>query len=144
MAEAANQVQQEYWRAPAQPSGPAEAAGLRRQLVCDQCGTEFIVGARFCHVCGSQREALVGYRQNRWAQLLDFGRIRSALGLGAASLVAFIAGIACVVAAIATGFMYTAGTVLDWQAVQIWRVEWLLGAAAAFLAGILLKKAEVE
>jgi hypothetical protein len=40
--------------------------------------------------------------------------------------------------------MFTAGTVLDWQAVQIWRVEWLLGAAAAFLAGILLKKADVQ
>lgn len=145
MAEAANEVQQEYWRAPSQPTGPVEGvAGLRRQLVCQQCGTEFIVGARFCHVCGSQREALVGLSQNRWAQLLDFGRLREAMGLGTASLVAFIVGIACAAAAIATGFMFTAGTVLDWQAVQIWRVEWLLGAAAAFLAGILLKKAEVQ
>ncbi len=145
MAEAANHVQQEYWRAPEQSAGPVEgAAGLRRQLVCQQCGTEFIVGARFCHVCGSQREALVGYSQSRWAQVLDFGRIREALGLNAASLVAFAAGIACVIAAIATGFMFTAGTVLDWQAVQIWRVEWLLGAAAAFLAGILLKKVDVQ
>jgi hypothetical protein len=29
---------------------------------------------------------------------------------------------------------------LDWQAVQLWRIEWLLGATASFLAGILLKK----
>lgn len=145
MAEAAHDVQQEYWRAPAPAAGPAEGGtGLRRQLVCQQCGTEFIVGARFCHVCGSEREALVGYNQNRWAQLLDFGRIRDAIGLGTASLIAFIVGIGCVAAAIATGFMFTAGTVLDWQAVQIWRVEWLLGAAAAFLAGILLKKSEVQ
>lgn len=144
MAEAANHVQQqEYWRAPAQAAPAEAAAGLRRQLVCQQCGTEFIVGARFCHVCGSEREALVGYSQSRWAQLLDFSRIREVLGLGTASLVAFVAGLGCVVAAIATGFMFTADTVLDWQAVQIWRVEWLLGAAAAFLAGILLKREQM-
>jgi len=35
---------------------------------------------------------------------------------------------------------FTAATVLDWQAVQLWRIEWLLGAAVAFVAGILLKK----
>jgi len=60
--------------------------------------------------------------------------------LGTASLIAFIAGIACLLAALAVGFLYTAGTVLDWQAVQVWRIEWLLAAAATFLAGILLKK----
>jgi len=30
---------------------------------------------------------------------------------------------------------------IDWQAVQLWRIEWLLGAVAAFVAGCLLKKA---
>jgi len=145
MSEAAREVQQEYWRPPAQSAGPADTgAGLRRQLVCQQCGAEFVVGARFCHVCGSEREALVGSSQNRWLQFMDFGRIRLALGFGAASLVAFIAGIACIIAAVATGFVYTATTVLDWQAVQIWRIEWLLGAAAALLAGLLLKKPELQ
>ncbi len=42
--------------------------------------------------------------------------------------------------AIAVGFYFTAQTVLDWQAVQIWRIQWLLAAVAAFIAGILLKK----
>jgi len=145
MSEAAHEVQQEYWRPPAQAAGPIDAgAGLHRQLVCQRCGAEFVVGARFCHVCGSEREALAGSGQSRWLHLLDFGRIRLALGFGAASLVAFLAGIACVIAAIATGFMYTAATVLDWQAVQIWRIEWLLGATAAFLAGLLLKKPELQ
>jgi len=41
-----------------------------------------------------------------------------------------------------TGIIYTAATVLDWQAVQIWRVEWLLAAIGAFLVGILLKRTE--
>ncbi len=143
MAEAARDVQQEYWRPPAQSAGQADAGvALHHHLVCQQCGTEFVVGARFCHVCGSQREALVGDRHNRWLQWLDFSRINAALSFGTASLVAFIAGIACIIAAVVTGFMYTATTVLDWQAVQIWRIEWLLGAAAAFLAGLLLKKTE--
>ena len=43
-------------------------------------------------------------------------------------------------AAVATGFVYTAATVLDWQAVQVWRIEWLLGAIAMFAAGVLLKR----
>jgi hypothetical protein len=40
------------------------------------------------------------------------------------------------------GVIYRTDTLLDWQAVQIWRVEWLLAALAALLAGLLLKKAE--
>jgi hypothetical protein len=31
-------------------------------------------------------------------------------------------------------------TLVDWQAIQFYRAEWLLGATAAFVAGILLKK----
>ena len=56
------------------------------------------------------------------------------------ALVFFVVGVACALAAIAVGFLYTANTVLDWQAVQLWRIEWLLGSAASFLAAIALKK----
>lgn len=73
----------------------------------------------------------------RW---LEFSRIREAIGLSTASLVCFIVGIACVIAAVVTGFIYTANTVLDWQAVQVWRIEWLVAGMVAFVAGILLKK----
>jgi hypothetical protein len=55
-------------------------------------------------------------------------------------MIAFLAGITCVLAAVLVGFIFSANTVLDWQAVQLWRIEWLLAAAAAFLAGILLKR----
>ncbi len=145
MSETMHNVQQEYWRPPAQSSARAyePAPPIRAQLTCQECGAEFIVGARFCHVCGAEREPLVG-AGSRWTQILDFTRIREGLGLSIGSLVALIAGIGCVIAAIVTGFMFTASTLLDWQAVQIWRLEWLLAAAAAFLAGILLKKAEVR
>jgi hypothetical protein len=73
--------------------------------------------------------------------VLDIKRI---LGLGTASLLAFVVGIACIVGALFTGVVYTAATVLDWQAVQIWRLEWLLGAAVAFIAGILLKRTQAS
>lgn len=146
MSEAVHNVQQEYWRPPAQPAVSMEAPStMRGQLTCDQCGTEFVMGSRFCHVCGAEREPLVGASTaGRWAQLLDFNRIREALGLSIGSLIAFIAGIACVSAAVATGFVYTAATVLDWQAVQVWRIEWLLAATASFLAGILLKRMDAR
>jgi hypothetical protein len=37
------------------------------------------------------------------------------------------------------GFI-TAKTLVEWQAIQFYRAEWLLAATAAFVAGILLKK----
>ena len=146
MSEAVHNVEHEYWRPPAQPPHAMEApSAMRGQLTCAQCGSEFLVGSRFCHVCGSERATLAGSgTAGRWAQILDFTRIGEALGLSLGSLIAFIAGIGCILAAIATGFMFTAATFQDWQAVQIWRMEWLLAGAAAFLAGILLKKADVR
>jgi hypothetical protein len=36
--------------------------------------------------------------------------------------------------------IFTARTPLDWQAVQLWRIEWLLAGIAGFAAGLLLKK----
>jgi cytosine/uracil/thiamine/allantoin permease len=55
------------------------------------------------------------------------------------ALLAFMAGIVCVVGAATIGIVFSARTLLDWQAVQLWRIEWLLGAIAAFVAGCLLK-----
>ena len=43
-------------------------------------------------------------------------------------------------AALLVGFIFSANTVLDWQAVQMWRIEWLLAAVACFVAGILLRQ----
>jgi cytochrome c biogenesis protein CcdA len=53
-------------------------------------------------------------------------------------MVCFIAGVLCVIAAIVTGFLYTANTFTDWQAIQIWRAQWLIAAGVAFLCGVLL------
>jgi len=108
---------------------------------CPRCGTEFVAGSRFCHVCGAERERRASARRFQWARFLDIHSVQERLGLSMASVIALVIGIICVLTAIGTGLVYTASTVLDWQAVQIWRIEWLLAAVAAFLAGILLKTA---
>jgi hypothetical protein len=140
MSDAAHKLDQDYWRPPQTGPRPEAPSPLRPDLICPQCQSEYIVGARYCHVCGHEREPMPGFAGRRWRAMPDLRRIGETLGLTTAALVALVAGLGCVVAAIVTGFMYTASTLLDWQAVQVWRIEWLLAAAAAFLAGILLKQ----
>ena len=146
MAQVRNAAQsQEFWRPAVDETRKREVA---RALTvpaesCDRCGTEFATGARFCHLCGHQRAAEMGsVAESRWNLLryLDLDRIKAALGLPLASVIAFFIGMVCAIAAAATSLLYSASTLLDWQAVQIWRMEWLLAAITAFVAGILLKK----
>ena len=106
---------------------------------CAGCGAEYVAGSRFCHVCGAERAPQAAARRLQWARSLNILRLQERLGLPLASVIALSVGILCTLAAIGTGLVYTAATVLDWQAVQIWRIEWLLAAIAAFVAGILLR-----
>ena len=145
MADVARNTGEEFWRPPLPKSVQPERV---LSSVCQHCGAEYITGARFCHVCGVTRSGLPGVRARGALQRFEDKVTRALLAafedvrkLRAASLVAFIAGVVCFMAAIFTGILFTAATVLDWQAVQLWRIEWLLAAVAAFLAGILLKKA---
>jgi hypothetical protein len=132
---------QEFWKpavAARQEQAPNQAG---TEQVCQECGTDFVVGSRFCYVCGSDRSAnLADTTATGIRAWIDFASLRDTLGLTNASLVAFILGCACVIAAVVTGLVFTATTLLDWQAVQLWRIEWLLGAVALFAAGVLLKK----
>jgi hypothetical protein len=131
---------QEFWKPAVASRIEAPAAEITDQ-VCQECGTDFVLGSRFCYVCGADRNANLGGASltglHAW---IDFASLREALGQSNASLVALVMGFACVIAAIVTGFVFTATTLLDWQAVQLWRIEWLLGAVAMFAAGFLLKK----
>jgi hypothetical protein len=129
--------QEQYWSPALERRG-----GNPESELCPRCGTEFIIGSRFCYVCGTDRDLPGAHRSKRveWKRWLDFTQLHTRLGIGAASLVAFIVGCACVLAGALTGLMFTATTMLDWQAVQAWRMQWLLAAIAAFVAGILLKK----
>lgn len=60
------------------------------------------------------------------------------MGLSTGSLVSFVIGLACAGGALLVGLL-TAKTLVDWQAIQMYRIEWLLAATASFVAGILLK-----
>ncbi len=138
MSEVANNAQHEFWRPPVASPG---AAGPNMVEACDGCGTEFMVGARFCHVCGATRQSqAIASATRSWTQYLEFHNIKQGLGLSTASLIAFLIGGACGVAAIACGIIYSERNVLEWQAVQIYRIQWLLAAVAAFACGLLLRK----
>jgi hypothetical protein len=147
MAGTAHNVPQEYWHPPASATTDSEPRSTSGMVeACDGCETEFMVGARFCHVCGAVRPTVASVSASRstrlreWARHLEFHNIRERLGLPTPSLVAFFIGLGCLLAALAVGLVFSAQTVLDWQAVQLWRIQWLLGSAVAFIAGILLKK----
>ena len=136
---------------------------------CPRCTTEFLSGSRFCHSCGSRRPEIIspatkadaaalaglweqvvdaahagvtGWKSIEfpgWLHYLHFHEIKKHVGLSTASLVAFILGLGCVAGALLVGLL-NAKTLVDWEAIQFYRVEWLLAAVASFAAGILLKK----
>ena len=177
MAEVAQETQHEFWRPPL-PMATEEVI-VREDPVpetmptmaeaCPRCGTEFLLGSRFCHTCGGKRpEALsataradaavlaglweqgvarvdsvvtsIGsFKFPAWLRYLHFHEIKGRVGLSTASLIAFLIGVGCVTGALLVGLL-TAKTYVDWQAIQFYRAEWLLGATASFVAGILLKK----
>jgi hypothetical protein len=157
MAELAHNAERDFWRPPVVTSPTALEPNAKSGMVevCDRCETEFIAGSRFCHVCGATRSEKDGSRRFtdgmrqmwnavRQLEFHNFERgvinVRQQLALNTAPLVAFLIGLACIVGAIGVGLVFTVQTTLDWQAVQLWRIEWLLGASVSFLAGILLKK----
>src|SRR5713226_8429580 len=59
MAEVVHDAHQEFWRSPTvlEPLAGTvlPAAGLDVAEACADCGTEFMIGARFCHTCGLRR-----------------------------------------------------------------------------------------
>lgn len=75
-----------------------------------------------------------------WIHYLHFHEIKRWIGLPTAALIAFIIGLVCVAAAIVVGLVYRASNLAEFQAIQMWRIEWLLTATASFVAGILLKR----
>lgn len=155
MAEVAHETQHEYWRPPMQAASDAMGHQERVQA-CDRCGTEYIVGSRYCHTCGSGRAdagqlsaaktvafTSVLAKVARAARFLavQFLGLGERIGLPFGAFMAFLVGILCALCALGVSVVFSTRTVLDWQAVQIWRIEWLLGAASAFGAGCLLKRA---
>lgn len=176
MAEVVHDTQQDFWRSPTVLEPAAEATlplGIPEMAeACADCGTEFMIGARFCHACGLRRPvmktasapaAVIAGLWSRnvmwvrsqsativaawrklsfpdWIHYLHFHEIKRWVGLPTAALIAFIIGLSCVAGAIGVSFVYRAANLAEFQAIQMWRIEWLLAATASFVAGILLKK----
>jgi hypothetical protein len=109
---------------------------------CDTCpcGTEFLVSSIYCHACGAKRPVSNAARTLEIPGRAELVSLSERLGLTLPASIAFILGVACIVGAFAVSVFFTARTTLDWQAIQLWRMEWLLAAIAAFAAGCLLKK----
>ncbi len=134
-------AQHEFWRPPVQESTVVPAL----VHACEGCGAEFMVGAKFCHVCGTARSVQPHAPDASWMRYLaflralDFQNVQRWFGLPLPTLIAFLIGVACLIVAMLVGVVYSVQTFQDFQAIQYWRMEWLLGSVAAFLAGILLK-----
>ena len=168
MAEVAQETQQEFWRPPA-AIGVAEPVMVPPTMAetCSHCQTEFMIASHFCHACGAGRpqkavvggtlpvaqarsflvaklagcrEILADFTFPAWMQYLHFHEIKRWVGLPTPSLIAFILGVGCVVGAVGISLFYNASNLAEFQAIQMWRIEWLLAATASFVAGILLKK----
>lgn len=174
MSELAHGTEQEFWRPPlrrAEDDVVVREASPSMAEACSRCGTEFLLGSRYCHSCGTRRPVMLSDAEREdalalanlwrkgmvrahalvsaipwrklqipsWLRYLHFHEIKSRTGLSTASLIAFVVGLACVGGALLVGLL-TAKTLVDWQAIQFYRAEWLLAATAAFVAGILLKK----
>jgi hypothetical protein len=138
MSEAANQIQHDFWRPPMPAS--AAAAAPERSSACRRCATEFIVSSLYCHACGAKRPGLNSARTFEIPGRAELASLAQRLGLRVPAVVAFLLGMLCMLGALAVSIFFTARTALDWQAIQLWRIEWLLAAVAAFAAGCLLKK----
>jgi hypothetical protein len=175
MADLAHDARQEFWRSPTIPEPAASLLPVPTTEMadaCADCGTEFMIGAAFCHACGLRRPSMTSATTDaagsvglwprslamarswssavattwhkislpRWMQYLHFHEIQRWIGLPTASLIAFMIGLGCVAGAIGVSLVYKASNLAEFQAIQMWRIEWLLAATASFLAGILLKK----
>jgi|SRR5208337_782880 len=143
MPDVVDQAQHEYWRPPMlAPEAVANRERSDDRSATCQCGTEFIVSSLYCHACGARRRDL-GVSVARTLEIpgrAELAWIGERLGLTTPALMAFLVGVLCVLGALAVSGVFSVRTALDWQAIQMWRIEWLLGAVAAFAAGCLLKK----
>lgn len=174
MSEVIQSTEQEFWRP---PSTRIEQETLARDAApamaesCPRCGSEYLLGSRFCHSCGARRPeaissaaradaaalaglwersvhrvsaAIAGFSSSNikfpsWFGYLHFHEIKGRLGFSTGSLISFVIGLACVTGAILSG-LKPVQKLVDWEAIQMYRIEWLLAATASFVLGILLKK----
>ncbi len=139
MADITRGPSHEYWR-PAPSADSSFRAGPipANEKYCAICGTPYAIAAHFCHSCGVSREDAL-QKRNPLKDWLDWDAARARLGLSTTSLVCVLAAAIFAVASVMTGLVYNTSTIAEWQAVQTWRIEWLLATVAALLAAMLFK-----
>jgi len=120
--------------------GPTEGAERSRHI-CQLCARLLgVTGAGISLVTAAGNRGVVCATDEVSARIEDLQfTLGERLGLPTPALVAFLAGAMCVIGALTAGLVSTYGNATDWQAVQVVRIEWLLGAISAFAAGCLLK-----
>lgn len=144
MSDLVQNAQQEFWRPPV-----VQPTSQTLPDACKRCGTEFMVGAAFCHICGmgrhrsGQASAATVTRLFGFLRALEFASVKDWFGLPLVSLCSFLIGTAFLIVALAQGFR-SVQDFTDFEAIQLWRIQWLMAACAAFLAGILLKSRKSE
>jgi hypothetical protein len=136
MADITRGPSQEYWRQA--PSANPFQMRDAQTASCAICGTPYASGAHFCHTCGLGRDAVVTKR-NVLKDWLDLDAIRIRLGLSTPAMVFVLMATIFALATVMTGLVYDTSTLAQWQAVQIWRIEWLLATIAALFAALLFK-----
>jgi hypothetical protein len=150
MSDVLPNTSQEFWHPPSLAQSDSAITAFRVSELarsCGICGTEFMAGSGFCYVCGATRgaqpRAPLASSKTRFGffRILGFQSIKQGLGLSVPSLIGFIAGVACLTAAAGLGHVFPVQTANDYQALQLLRIEWLLGSVAAFVAGLLLRNA---
>jgi hypothetical protein len=144
MADFTKELSQEYWRPAPTPGNQFQPQGFQthsHEAFCTGCGTQYPAGARFCHVCGLGREEdLHAQKRIPIVDWLSFDWLREQLGLSTISLVLVLAATVFMLATVMTGLVYNTSAIAEWQAVQTWRIEWLLATVVALLAAILFKE----
>lgn len=120
---------------------PHSAEGTQPALTaCSRCGAEFMIAAQFCHICGTARYAS-GHTHSGTVQKSVSSEFNVLETLGLPCGLALCAGVGCLVFAIGIGLVYPDQNFADFESIQFWRMEWLMGAVAAFALAILLKPA---
>jgi hypothetical protein len=172
MSEVIQDTHQEFWRAPSPLAG--NDLVVRETIpsmaeACADCGTEFLLGSRFCHSCGGRRPEALGQSagsdkaiaglwpqgwktvqsvvaQFSWSKIpfpswLQYLHFHEIKRLTGLSAASLIAFVIGLgcIAGALLVGLMTVKSYVDWQGVQFYRAEWLLAATASFVAGILLK-----
>ncbi len=102
---------------------------------CLQCRRSLPAGSSYCLYCGAPQQ------EQPQSQTLAAEPETSSLTTrwGAGSLIALLLGVACLIAAVVTGALFSQQNYYDWQAVQAWRLQWLGAGIACFLLSLCLR-----